>query len=190
MTNLILQDPALFRDNLSVYTYEKLIGLMQLPPEEALKMAVQYGRDRCRSPIQWRNAPNAGFCPQGVTPWLPVNPNYAEGVNVADQETDPDSLLNFYKGLLRLRKQNPALSEGDYVPLLERSKDCLVFLRRIEGGQTILVALNMSEKEHTLKLDAAGRFGRLLYSTRRRKPTVNLKRVKLAPFEIFLTESI
>ncbi|MBN1370493.1 MAG: alpha-glucosidase [Anaerolineaceae bacterium] len=190
MTNLILQDPALFRDNLSIYAYEKLIGLMRLPAEEALKMAVQYGRDRCRSPLQWRDAPNAGFCPQGVTPWLPVNPNYADGVNVADQEADPDSLLNFYKALLRLRKQNPALSEGDYVPLLEKSKDCLVFLRKIEGAQTVLVALNMSEKEHTLNLDAAGQFGRLLYSTRRRKSILDLKRVKLAPFEIFLTESI
>ena len=190
MTNLILQDPALFRDNLSVYAYEKLTGLMHLPAEEALKMAVQYGRDRCRSPFQWRNAPNAGFSPQGVTPWLPVNPNYADGINVADQEADPDSLLSFYKTLLLLRRQNPALSEGEYMPLLEKSKDCLVFLRKIEGQQTVLVALNMSEKEHTLNLDVLGGLGRLLYSNRRRKSTVNLKRVKLAPFEILLTESI
>ena len=59
--------------------------------------------------MQWSNAANAGFSPEGVSTWLPFNPNYAQGINVADQQNDPESMLNFYKRMLRLRKQTPAL---------------------------------------------------------------------------------
>ena len=62
---------------------------------------------------------NAGFSREGVSTWLPMNPNYIQGVNVADQQHDPKSMLNFYKRMLRLRKQTPALIVGDYTPLHE-----------------------------------------------------------------------
>ena len=55
---------------------------------DVVRLAAQSTRDRCRTPMPWANAPNAGFSPEGVRTWLPVHPNYAEGVNVADQERD------------------------------------------------------------------------------------------------------
>ena len=69
-----------------------------------------------------------------MTPWLPVNPNYAEGVNVADQEKDAGSLLNFYKRMLRARRSAPALITGDYTPLHEKSENYLAFLRTAPAG--------------------------------------------------------
>jgi alpha-glucosidase len=51
-------------------------------------------RDKNRTPMQWSNNPNGGFSPAGVETWLPVNPNYKDGINVRDQEHNPDSLLN------------------------------------------------------------------------------------------------
>ncbi len=67
------------------------------PETEALKAVIATTRDRCRSPLQWNRSPNAGFSPSDVQTWLPVNPYYAAGVNVAAQEGDPGSLLNFYR---------------------------------------------------------------------------------------------
>ena len=170
MTNLDLPDISLFRDTMATWLYHNEVEQFGVDPTEALAYACKFTRDQGRSPLQWCNAPNAGFCPPGVTPWLPVNLNYARGVNVADQEKEPDSLLNFYRRMLRLRRQTPALVEGEYVPLLDGRKtrrrgdmeiqgdeeqlaeDCLVFLRK-SREQTCLVALNFSGK--TLVLDTA-----------------------------------
>ena len=65
------------------------------------------GRDGCRSPMQWNASPNAGF--STGKPWLPVNPDYTQR-NVFAQQADPNSLFNFTKKLLSLRKSIPALS--------------------------------------------------------------------------------
>src|ERR1041385_2070055 len=80
-------------------------------------------RDKNRTPMQWSNKPNAGFSPAGVQTWLPVNPDYARGINVRDEEHNPASLLNYYKLLLKVRKQTPALMEGEYIALNNTSKD-------------------------------------------------------------------
>lgn len=100
------------------------------------------GRDGCRSPMQWDDTPFAGF--SSAKPWLPVHPNYHRR-NVAAQREDPDSLLNFTRKLIALRKEYPALRRGDFVPLTTRPHDALVYLRRIDG-QTVLVALNFSNQ--------------------------------------------
>ncbi len=65
--------------------------------------------------------PTAAFARRGVTPWLPVNPDYAQGINVAGQISDPDSLLSFYKKMLHIRKEHPALIWGEYQALYEES---------------------------------------------------------------------
>ena len=74
-------------------------------------------RNGCRTPMQWSEQANAGFCNQDAQPWLPVNPDYQKGVNVASQEKDPNSLLQFYRQMIHLRNHTPALIEGEYIPL-------------------------------------------------------------------------
>ncbi|MGZ9226736.1 MAG: alpha-glucosidase, partial [Anaerolineales bacterium] len=108
MTDYRLTDIDLFRDPPAVWFYNAIVA-DGLPPEEALVLAADASRDRCRTPMQWSNAANAGFSPAGVQTWLPINPNYAQGISVVEQQDDPNSLLGFYKRLLRLRKQTPAL---------------------------------------------------------------------------------
>ncbi len=130
MTNAVLEDIGQFRDIPLARWYPPMTEVLGLPPAEALAVVNWIGRDKCRSPMQWADAPNGGFSPAGVQPWLPVNPNYAQGVNVAEQMDDPDSLLNFYRRMLRLRKGTPALIAGDYTPLHEEAEDYLAFLRR------------------------------------------------------------
>ena len=72
---------------------------------------VLLNRDECRTPMQWTDAPGAGFSPEGVTPWLPVHPS-SHTINVMAQEKDPESLLSCYRRLLALRREQPALQAG------------------------------------------------------------------------------
>lgn len=157
MTDLLLERFDQLRDNQAVNLYRLAVS-DGIPAEDAMAMAARMTRDRSRTPMQWANAPNAGFSPAGVATWLPVNPNYVAGVNVADQDQSPGSLLNFYRRLLRLRRATPALLAGDYVPIHETAQDYLAFLRcDAASNQTCLVILNMSAQPLVLDLtDALG----------------------------------
>jgi glycosidase len=117
-----------------------------------------------------------------------VNPNYAHGVNVADEQRDPRSMLNFYKELLRVRKQSPALIHGEYTALHESSNDYFAFLRT-SPGQTCLVVLNLCDQPHKIKFELPASTTRCLFSTEKSADqTLSLNELKMAPFEIFIGE--
>lgn len=98
------------------------------------------GRDGERTPMQWDESENAGF--SKAEPWLPVPPT-AKTHNVADEARDPESILSFYKNLLKLRHANEELLEGRYVPLDQNDQDVLSYLR-VYKDQAVVVFLNMS----------------------------------------------
>jgi alpha-glucosidase len=125
------------------------------------------GRDGCRAPMQWSAAPNAGFSPAGVRPWLPVHPNYLRR-NVDAQQADPDSLLNWTKSLIATRHQHPALRIGMITPITYGTRFILAYLRQTEG-ETVMVVLNFSSKRQRLVLgrELAGRTWKLLLSNKR-----------------------
>ena len=143
MTDLALPALEQMKDLTAHWRYHVERDYYPASPAMALEAAVAHGRDKCRTPLQWANAPNGGFSPVGVTPWLPVNPNYAAGVNVADQEADPGSLLNFYRQLLRVRRATHALQSGLLEWLPPEAEDYLAWVRRGEA-EDALVVLNFS----------------------------------------------
>jgi alpha-glucosidase len=104
------------------------------------------GRDGCRAPMQWNSQTNAGF--SDVDPWLPVHQNYIQR-NVEDQVKDPDSLLNFYKKLIAVRKAYSALRTGMFTPVTYNPVSILAYLRQ-QNEQTILIALNFSYRNAPL----------------------------------------
>lgn len=109
----------------------------------------QKGRDGERTPMHWSAAANAGF--STAKPWLPVAGNYkTHNVEVASR--DPDSVLNFYKQLLSLRKTNRALRYGKYIALNEDDKHVVSYLRK-RADAAVLVACNMTDKPRTVQLD-------------------------------------
>ncbi len=122
-----------------------------------------YGRDPERSPMQWSADSNAGFCPKGVEPWLPVADDHEE-VNVEAQKGDPSSMLTLFRCLAYLRRKLPALSIGSYRPLDTGSSSVLAYLREYEGNQ-VLVALNFSAAQRVLNLTDTGKRGEVLCST-------------------------
>jgi len=105
------------------------------------------GRDGCRAPMQWDGSPFAGF--STAKPWLPVHPDHLQR-NVAAQRSDPGSLFNFTKRLLALRKEFPALRQGDFIPL-ETPGGTLAYLRQMEG-QSMLVRMNFTKNNKNFTL--------------------------------------
>jgi alpha-glucosidase len=103
------------------------------------------GRDGCRSPMQWNAAPFAGF--STAKPWLKVHPNYVHR-NVAAQQADPNSVLNFTRRLIALRRAHAALRQGSFKPLFRTDTGVLAYERELTGlpGETerIQIYLNFS----------------------------------------------
>jgi alpha-glucosidase len=112
------------------------------------------GRDGERTPMQWDTSKDAGFS-TADRPWLPVPPSAAE-YNVNAESHDPNSILSFYKRVLALRRSEPALRNGSYVPLDRENPFVLSYLRKGSGkGDAILVVLNMSGESRTVRFDLA-----------------------------------
>jgi len=184
MTDLYLTEIRQFRDLLGVWYYQAQVKDLGLAPEEALEKAARLTRDKNRTPMQWSQHNNGGFCPADVQPWLPVNPNYSTGVNVQDQAQDPESLLYFCRHMLRVRKNTPALIAGSYKPYHPMNRKVLAFFRQIPG-QTCLVVLNFSGLAAGLVLPKGSDHLHVLYSSHLLGGDVkNGKRIRMAPFGI------
>lgn len=114
-------------------------------PEEALRAVARFSRDNARTPYQWTHGKNAGFTTG--EPWLRVNRN-CDKINYEDELKNPDSVLNFYRDLLALRK-NPACQEtlvyGRLEPVMNDRPGLMAYMRRSEG-QTILIAANFRKE--------------------------------------------
>ena len=108
--------------------------------KQFLRTANRIARDHARTPMQWYNGKNAGFT--SGKPWLKVNPNYPQ-INVADQQMRQDSVLNYYKRLLRFRKRTPTLHEGNYRDL-QPDHPALWAFERTWTDKTIVVLANFS----------------------------------------------
>jgi alpha-glucosidase len=167
MADLLLDDATKFRDNWGRWLHRAAVTELGLSADEAIDVAARHGRDKCRTPMQWSNAPNAGFSPEGSTTWLPVHPNHAQGVNIAEQLDDDGSLLQFYRLLIRTRRSQPALSRGDCTLLSTDDPDVLAYVRATDEGSCVVV-LNMAGRERSVRLDLPRRNLRLLCSSRNR----------------------
>lgn len=192
MSDYIITDPTKLRDTMATWYYERLVNELKVGPAEAALRAGEMTRDKNRTPMHWSSAPNGGFCPTNAAPWLPVNPNYSDGINVADQRDNPTSLLNYYGRLLHLRKETPALIEGDYIPLHKTSGEYFSFLRKTKS-QAILVVLNFSDGRTELDFsrvkEIKGKTIRVLFSSDERiLAGENPRKLRIGAYEVFIAE--
>ncbi|MEZ5002065.1 MAG: DUF3459 domain-containing protein [Chitinophagales bacterium] len=102
-------------------------------------------RDESRTPMQWDDSQNAGFCDPSATPWLPVNDNYTL-INAEAAQKDSHSLWTLYQQLLHLRKNYPALQSGDIEVIHTPKSDKILAYRRTAENETLEVFLNFSKK--------------------------------------------
>ena len=124
-----------------------------------------WGRDPERTPMQWDASPNAGFTAPEATPWLPLAADY-RARNVAAQDGDPASMLNFFRRLTELRRAEPALNQGDYEAVDLGVEGVLAYRRTWAGSDGFLVALNFGNQERRFTLSVPGSLvGQLVLST-------------------------
>lgn len=126
--------------------------------QEAFQIIQAKSRDNSRIPMQWDTSENAGF--STGTPWLKVGKSYKD-INVENEIQGP--IFTFYQDLIRLRKEMPIISEGNYKPAFEDSKQVYAFERQFED-QKLLVLNNFYAKEVEIDLPAVYQNGQILIS--------------------------
>ncbi|NNK11712.1 MAG: alpha-glucosidase [Flavobacteriaceae bacterium] len=141
MTNIGFDSISQYRDIAALNGYEKTKA--SGGDLDAYLTNLKFAsRDNGRTPMQWNNTPHAGFTTGD--PWLPVNNNY-KTVNVVVQEHDANSVLNYFKKAVKLRKDNPLLVYGAYTLLLPEHEKIYAYTREWEGKK-MLVLLNFSSE--------------------------------------------
>ena len=146
MLNWQPEDPGMYEDVQTRWQYENTAT--DKPQEQRLKRLWRSSRDSARTPVQWDNTVNAGFTTG--EPWFYVNPNYPK-INVAQQEQDPDSILNFYRKAIALRKELKVVRHGSYREYFAASGKVYCYSRQMEG-QKLLVMCSFADHPISLPI--------------------------------------
>ncbi len=148
MENIDFQDIDQYQDIAAINGYKKAKSEGK-DMDEFMKELNFLSRDNARTPMQWDTTANAGFTTGN--PWLPINENYKE-VNVAIENDNPDSVLNYFRELTKLRKNHKTLVYGDYQLIQKEHPEIYAYKRSLQD-EKLLILLNFSEKESQIKID-------------------------------------
>jgi oligo-1,6-glucosidase len=146
MLNWRPESPDMYEDVQTRWQYENVAT--GKTPQQRLERLWRSSRDSARTPEQWDGTENAGFT--SGTPWFYVNPNYPQ-INVAQQEQDPDTILQFYRKAINLRKALPVVRHGNYREHFPAHGKLYCYSRQMEG-QKLLVLCSFSDKPIPLQL--------------------------------------
>ena len=150
MTNCPFGPIGNYRDLEAINAYRELTEAGLREPEELLEAIAFKARDNARTPMQWDDSPNAGFT--SGTPWIMVNPNYPT-LNAAAQEADPDSVLQYFRRLIRLRRESrwkDAVVYNRFTLLDPEDEHIFAYLR--PGETPLLVVCNMTPEARLYRL--------------------------------------
>jgi alpha-glucosidase len=186
----------------ALFYYGDEIGMKTTPPtrKEDVKDPIgvtgwpkEKGRDGERTPMQWDGSVNAGFTKAGARPWLPVPPSAAT-INVEAEKSDPNSLLTWYRSLIRLKKTNQAFAHGENLMLDTSNTKVLSWVRQTPGAPAVVVAVNFTAEPQTVNLTASGaglQAGNVktLLKTPGAADPVSLDRVTLGPYGVYIGEA-
>ncbi|MBT8231994.1 MAG: alpha-glucosidase [Bacteroidia bacterium] len=150
MTNVRAEDISEYRD-VETINFHKEFVTEGMSTFDFINIANITGRDNARTPIQWNDSPNGGFCDADDEPWIGVNSNY-ESINVKQALSDRGSVFYFYKELLHLRKNAPALIYGNWEVIDQESDNLYVYKRYLEN-EAYLVVLNHSDEHVAVDIE-------------------------------------
>ena len=183
MTNVPFTSIDQFRDLDSINAYRELVEEQHVfTAEEMMRYLCCKSRDNARTPFQWDDSAYAGF--STVEPWIMVNPNYKE-INAKKQIDDPESVFNYYRKLIALRKEKEIIVYGTYDLLLPESEEIYMYTRTL-GEEKLLVVCNFSEKEVAVEIPEEFRKGSYLIAN---YPKGEIKeQMTIRPYEAFVLE--
>ena len=178
MTNIGFTDIKDYRDVqiLNAYQHEKNIGG---DLKKFMKREASTSRDNSRTPFQWEDAPNAGFTTG--TPWIKVNPNY-KTINEEAENNDPNSVLNYFRKVVRLRKDNLVLVYGKY-ELLDKANSNVYAYTRTGDGEKLLIVLNFTTHNADANIGIDVKNATMLLSNYKNAPLSNKKTITLKPYQ-------
>ncbi|MCJ2376202.1 alpha-glucosidase [Vibrio sp. ZSDZ34] len=151
MTNVKFERLEQYKDieSLNFYKVKTESGVSH---DEMMAAIHENGRDNARTPMQWSREKNAGF--SSGKPWIEVNPNHVE-INVEQDLNSSDSIYQYYKSLVTLRREDPTIVYGEFVPLLQDHDKVFAYLRKYKG-KTILIVANFSDEDLQVDLSEVG----------------------------------
>lgn len=177
MTNAYFDTISQYKDVESI-NYHKILMNSGLSDEEAMKIVMERSRDNGRTPMQWSDEINGGF--SKGTPWIESIKNYKE-INVKNQIDDEDSIFNYYRKLIALRKEHRVIALGKTIPLAENDKNVYMFKRVLENEE-LLVVTNFYNVEYSIELDFEIEGYECILSNNGEKVTLE-KNLKLQPYD-------
>lgn len=148
MTNYPFESVETFNDVAVVNEYN-IVKAQGGDLTELLNKHKMENRDNSRTPMQWTNAINGGFSEH--EPWFPVNPNYTE-INVSSQLQDSDSILNFYKSLIQVKKSHDIFTYGTFNLIDAENDRVFAYIRELEGKRVLVVG-NLTDKSASLEFN-------------------------------------
>lgn len=179
MTNYPFESIETFND-VAVKTEYQIVKSQGGDVNQLLDKYKMENRDNSRTPMQWTNEVNGGFT-EG-TPWFPVNPNY-KTINVAQQSEDSDSVLNFYKRLIKLKKSDDIYTYGEFNLIDDENENIFAYTRKL-NNKTVLVAGNLTDHVASLNLPFEVEASQIkLHNYKNDLDITNMK-----PFEAFVAE--
>jgi oligo-1,6-glucosidase len=185
MTNIRFTDIKDYRDmaTLNEYKHEQSLGADM---NKYMQQIAYSSRDNGRTPMQWDNSANSGFTTG--TPWIKVNPNYT-AINVAGEEKDKNSCLNYFRKVVALRKANKVLVYGKYTLLDEANPKVYAYTREGEGKK-MLIVLNFSATGASANLGIDLKNSKLLLSNYSDQPGMNGAAITLKPYQAAVYELV
>ena len=177
MTNAGFTDIHQYKDVESLNYFEILKGQGK-PEEEVYEILRQRSRDNGRTPMQWDDSPYAGFSTH--EPWIPVNENYPQ-VNTVREMAREDSVWQYYRKLIRLRKEYPVIADGGYRPLLEEHPQIFAY-ERYTQGESLLAFHNFYAQEAEADLGELETEGYVCLLDNYQERSLE-KKLKLKPYE-------
>ena len=179
MTNVKYENIDDYNDIKSVGIYNDMIA-KGIDKEKALRHLWAVSRDNARTPMQWDASSNSGFSKSN--PWIKINPNYRD-INVENQLNDKDSILNFYKKMIKIRKENEALIYGEYKLILEDDENIYSYIREFENEKFIIIT-NLTDKKVEFNYDKEVlKYENLLISNYNIKAHEDINKILLNPYE-------
>ncbi|WP_312104567.1 alpha-glucosidase, partial [Lachnoclostridium sp.] len=147
MTNIKFDDINQYKDIETLNMYKERLK-KGYKHEDIMESIYAKGRDNSRTPMQWTDEKNGGFTTG--TPWIEVNQNFTE-INAEEQVSNPDSIYNYYKKLIEIRKNNEVIVYGDFEMLLPEDKNIFAYVRTSKDSK-IVVVCNFYAEEVEYKL--------------------------------------
>ncbi|ANQ64338.1 glycoside hydrolase family 13 protein [Staphylococcus equorum] len=178
MTNYPFESVETFNDVAVVNEYN-IVKAQGGDLTELLNKHKMENRDNSRTPMQWTNGINGGF--SEYEPWFPVNPNYTE-INVSSQLQDSDSILNFYKSLIQVKKAHDIFTYGTFNLIDAENEHVFAYIRELDGKRVLIVG-NLTDKSSSLEFNETINENNIkLHNYKDNKLNLNA----LRPFEAFV----